>query len=528
MRCLVVAKPDDSQEWLDELPVIDTYLTKNTKRAPLVPETDPFLKELDDIKGLSGLSSNRKRSITTMQKRYEGTGGAGSKQIEDPVSVTGYNAFEVIQPPYNLDYLSKIYEVSSPHYSAVNAKVANIVGLGYKFVESNKTKHKFEDMEGNEDALKKLRRKLSRATESFEELLDSLNQEDTFTETLIKVWRDYEATGNGYIEIGRKSNGQIGYIGHIHASTIRVRRARDGFVQIIADKAVFFRNYGQSDKNPVGDDANPNEIIHIKKASPSNAYYGVPDIISASNALAGNEYADRFNLDYFENKAVPRHLITLKGGQLGANLSAKLLEFFETIKGQNHRSLFIPLPAGSKERPVELNIHPIETNIQDSSFENYRKANLNAILMAHRVPLSKVGLAEGVNLAVARDADKNFKEQVCQPEQRMLEKKLNKIVAEFTDLFVLKLNEMTLSDEDQQSIIDERDIKNGIKTRNEVRAARGLSGIEGGDELVRMEANAQARAEANTTRQRDSRRSAARSDSVGEGRQTKGDGRASD
>ena len=53
--------------------------------------------------------------------------------------------------------------------------------------------------------------------------------------------------------------------------------------------------------------------------------------------------------------------------------------------------------------------------------------------MAHRVPINKIGTPEGVNLAVARDADKTFREQVCRPAQMNLEKKLNKIVEEINN-----------------------------------------------------------------------------------------------
>jgi PBSX family phage portal protein len=490
---------------------------------------DPFAHETDVVKSLGDLSSNRKRKITTMEKRHEGRNGAKTKRIEDDV-ITGYNAFEVVLPPYNQDYLAKLYEKSAPHYSAINAKVSNIVGLGFDFVESNKTKNKLDDMEDKEAAAK-FRKKLQREKNNLIELLDEMHDEDTFGEILSKVWKDYEATGNGYIEIGREeATGAIGYIGHVPSTTIRVRRQRDGFVQIISNKAVFFRNFGKDDPNPVSNDQNPNELIHLKKYAPSSTYYGVPDIVAATEAVAGNKFAADFNLDYFENKAVPRHVIILKGATINPNLAKNILEFFETgLKGRNHRSLFIPLPADQDGKKVELKIEPVEAGVQDSSFNNYRKANLGEILMAHRVPISKIGLAEGVSLAVARDADKTFKEQVCQPEQKILEKKLNRIIKELTDMLTLKLNELTLTDENTQSQIDERRIKTGTEVANEQRARRGLPGIPGGDKPVDLNAKAApARAQAqdgNANRQRDSARSAAATDSQGEGRNPKGEGR---
>lgn len=494
--------------------------------------TDPFAREAEWAKSLSGTTANFKRKVSTELRKYNRSAdhSTESKQIDDSTEITGYDAFGVITPPHNLEGLAKIYELSAPHYAAVNAKVANIVGLGYKLVETTKTKRVMEEAEGNDDKLRRARRKLDAHRDDLYEIVDDLNEEQTFTEIMVNVWRDYEVTGNGYIEVGRKKDGTIGYLGHVPSHSIRVRKARDGFVQISANKAQFFRNFGDDVANPIGNDANPNELIHIKRYSPTSSYYGVPDIVAAQQAIAGNEFSSRFNLEYFENKAVPRHLITLKGANLGTTAQNDLLAFFETgLKGQNHRSLFIPLPADDGNNKVEFSIEPIEAGTQDASFNTYRKNNEAEILMAHRVPITKVSVSTGGSLALARDADKTFKEQVCQPEQRILEKKLNRILKEFTEAFEFKLNEMTLTDADTQSKIDERMVKAGIWLPNEPRVRDGMPAIKGGEERVDLNAKdkiAQAQAEERTQRERDSARSAAAPDTDGESRQPQGEGRA--
>lgn len=530
-------QPVDEQE----LPEIDgvRFLHKTVNTS----SNDSFAKPAEELKSYRGTDAVFKRRVTNeIKKFHRGVGGAESKQIQEKEFVTGYDTFEVKEPPYNLEYLAKVYvsPSASAHYAAVNAKVANIVGLGYKFVESPKTKRTLERISDNKEKVARVRRGLDTHRDELTELLEGLNEEDTFTEILVKVWRDYEVTGNGYLEIGRKKDGTIGYLGHIPAQTMRIRKRRDGFVQISGFEVQFFANFGGNHdketgryrpmRNPLGGGI-PNEVIHIKKYSPTSGYYGVPDIVSALNAIAGNEFANRFNLDYFENKAVPRHLIILKGATLGTQAENALLSFFETsLKGQNHRSLYIPLPGDSEGNKVELKIEPVEAGVQDSSFTNYRRANLSDILMAHRVPITKISVAEGASLAVARDADKTFKEQVCAPEQRVFEKKVNKVVKELTDAFLLALNEMTLTDEDTQSKIDERRRKTGTETANEQRINRGMPTIEGGDELFDMNATgkaAAARAEVTTNRERDSQRSAGATDSSGEARSPKGEGRSS-
>ena len=495
--------------------------------------TDPFSAGLEDLKKVRGLGASFKRKINReFSKSFAGREETGTQQNLLAQAITGYAMFDLVEPPYNLEYLSKVYEISTYNYAAINAKVANIVGLGYDFIETKKTNDAFDSIT-DDKSLERARRKLSKLRQDLHAWLDTTNDEDTFTQTLIKVFTDYEATGNGYIEIGRTTAGNIGYIGHIPAKTMRVRRLRDGFIQLLYGKAVYFNNFGDLEtENPIaGQEDRPNEIIHLKKYTPMNNYYGVADIIAAQVSLAGNELSGRYNLDYFENKAVPRYIITVKGAKLSPESERKLLEFFQVgLKGKNHRSLYIPLPGDTPDSKTEFKMEPVEANPQESSFNVYRKSNRDEILLAHRVPINKIGTPEGVNLAVARDADKTFKEQVCRPAQMILEKKLNKIFEEKTDALTLKFNELTLTDEDTQSKIDERYLRMQVITPNEVRIRKGMIPLEGGDEVVDLKGQdaAEQTAQAGNTRQRSQDRQATAPDKSGEGRNAKGDGRQVD
>lgn len=493
-------------------------------------DNDPFNVSGDDLKKINGLGASFRRKVSRdLQKRFEGIDGAKTQQNLLQQAITGYAMFDLVQPVYNLEYLARIYELSPYNYAAINAKVANIVGLGFNFEETRKTKEMLDGID-DEKQLERARRKLNRMRQDLEDWLEDCNDEESFKETLIKVYTDVEATGNGFLEIGRTTSGKIGYIGHIPSKTMRVRRLRDGFIQLLYGKAVFFRNYGdQETSNPIGSgEDRPNEIIHFKKYTPMNNYYGIPDIVAATNAMTGNEFAGRYNLDYFENKAVPRYIITVKGAKLSTESERKLLEFFQVgLKGKNHRSLYIPLPPDSQDSKVEFKMEPVEAGAQDSSFNTYRKMNRDEILLAHRTPINKIGIPEGVNLGAARDADKTFREQVCRPAQDILEKKLNKLIAEMTDALEMKFNELTLTDEDTMSKIDERYLRMQVITPNEVRIRKGMVPLDGGDKVVELKPQqaAEQRAQAGNTRTRTQERSANSPDISGEARNPQGEGR---
>ena len=492
--------------------------------------SDEFKKSGEDILSLSGLSHNFRRAAKRKLEKADnnelsGQGASSKQMIPDKY---GYGLFDVIEPPYNLSSLAKIFEVSSANYAAIQAKVANIVGLGYELQETLQVQQRFEEMT-DMDQLARARRKMERVKLEVTEWIESRNDDDTFTATLMKAYIDKEATGNGYLEIGRTSAGEIGYIGHIPAATMRIRRLRDGFVQIVNGKAVFFRNFQDvSQPNPVGSDARPNEIIHLKEYTPTNTYYGIPPIVTAKNAMAGNEFASKYNLEYFENKAVPRYIFWLKGAKFTPEAEQKLFEFMQNnMRGQNHRTVVVPLPPDDGVNKVEMKMEAIENGIQDSSFNNYRKANREEILMAHRTPISKIGSAENISLANARESDRTFKEQVCRPQQDILEKKINRIIAEKTDMFKLHFKELTLTDEDTQSKIDERYLRMQVVMPNEIRPRLGLPPITGGDEPVQLTGQQAADQTARGTgnRMRDQQRSSNNADSGTGARVPQGEGR---
>jgi PBSX family phage portal protein len=507
---------------------------------------DPFNKGWDQLKDYSGIDINFKRRTNRTISKLNATteyldsanavpGGveAGSKQI-NPGTVyrNGYGLFDVITPPYNLYELANFYDTSFANHAAIDAKVENIVGLGYRFEPTDRTMLSLESRD-DEQAVLRARRRIERLKIELRDWLESLNDDDSFQKTMEKVVTDFESTGNGYLEIGRTVTGEIGYVGHIPATTIRVRRLKDGYVQIIGQNVVYFRNFEAKNPNPVTSDPRPNEIIHYKAYSPLNTFYGVPDIISAVSSLVGDQLAAQYNIDYFQNKAVPRYIITLKGAKLSSDAEDKMFRFLQTgLKSQSHRTLYIPLPGDSDGNKVEFKMEPIENGIQEGSFKEYRKQNRDDILIAHQVPISKLGGSESGANSAALAQDRTFKEQVARPAQKHLEKVVNKIIKEKTDILVLKFNELTLTDEIAQSQILERYVRNKIMVPNEAREKLDLPQRPDGDEPVELSARQAADARANTmdNRQRDRERVNNQSDGPAtiSGRNPAGEGPASE
>jgi PBSX family phage portal protein len=443
---------------------------------------DPFTK----IK-YSSLSQKMRRKALKLSKKLEGIDGVGTKYI-DPEELDGYSLYDIVSPPYDLDTLAELYDSSAIHNAAVNARVMNTVGLGYQFVETIKTKRKIERAHDTPERMTRVRKQIEDEKQKMEDIFENLNQEETFLETMVRVWMDVLTVGNGYLEIGRNNSGKIGYIGHVPATLVRVRRHRDGYVQIAKSnkiQAVFFRNFQDSETlDPINGDPNPNEIIHFKTYTPNNTYYGVPPAVSAAAAIVGDKFAKEYNIDYFENKAIPRYAIIIKGAKLSQKSKQELVNYFrQEVKGRNHGTLVIPLPA-SLGNDTDIKFEKLEAGIQDASFDKYRKSNRDEILVANRVPAPKVGVYDNANLAVSRDADKTFKTQVIGPDQSIIEKKLNRLIGEFTTMLLIRFEKIDLIDEDIESRINDRYLRTEVITPNEVRSRMGLPERSDGDDVL--------------------------------------------
>lgn len=458
-------------EMLDEVEKITTTYEK-----------DKFLK----ITTTAGLTPKMKRKANQLIKLRQNEAGDVKSKYEDEEYLNGYDLFDIKHPPYDLNALANIFEENYIHNAACTTKAVNCCGLGWDWRQSKRTIRKVSKTPD----IEKKKRILERAQdemEALDELFETFSTEETFAETFQRAMIDYYSLGNGYIEIGRNNAGQIRYVGHVPAVDIRVRRKRDGFIQMTYNKAqqqyVFFRNF--QDKvtvDPTGKDPRPNELIHLKMYTPTNTFYGVPSIISAMAAVVGDKFAKQYNIDYFENKAIPRYAIVVKGAKLSAESTREVVKFFRNeIKGKSHGTLIIPLPAQMGDK-VDIKFEKLEADIQDGSFQKYRNSNRDEIISVHRVPPSKLGVNGQSNLAISRDGDKTFKEQVIGPDQTLVENKINRIVKEYTDMIVFEFTKMDIVDEDMRSRIDDRLARLGALTRNEIRDARGLPAIEGGDE----------------------------------------------
>lgn len=447
-----------------------------------------------------------------------------------------FNMEQVHQPPYPLDKLANLNEVSIIRQACITAIAQNVVGLGYKII-------KIDPKEGEADS--------DQVADDIAELFEDWSQRDnsTFTELMYKVVYDTESTGNGYIEVSRKVNGEIDGWWHVPSTTIRVLKdqytdsdrqrnvpTRPSYVQLKGEEQIFFYRFG--DKTYIEDGVHhyreganrgTNEIIHFSIYSPKSAYYGAPRDISGIVSIAGDEQARNHNIKYFNNGATPELALVFEvdtsafpqiaGDQpvkinIPENVKRQILEHFrKNLSAATFEPALFYLPAG-----VKLKVERLSRGQTDSGWTKFRDANKAEIRGVFRVPPVILGDSDAGNYASAAIQKQNFLEQVIEPEQNKYQQKMmnliwpeltmiksdtvapiidengnmtvpaqNKVAPEDGSgvnkrVWILKFNQMRVYDKTVDAQNDNIYGGLGVKTINEMRRGIGLKPFEDGDQ----------------------------------------------
>ncbi len=405
---------------------------------------------------------------------------AAGRSAQLPEDTWDYDRSGAKEPPYSLDALAYFLEVNTWHYRSCKAKAISTAGLGFDFVVP-------EGVRNPDQANKR----------TLQEFFNHPNDEQTWGEVLENVLTDFEALGNGYFEVVRNALGTAAptAIYHVPAVTVRVRKDKRGFIQQRDNKTVFFRNFGSDPNSPDSFDPRDKdkpedqrrlltEIIHLKNYHPRSSYYGLPDFLPALRALVGNKQAGDFNIQFFENNAVPQYAIIVKGGELAKGTRKRIEEYFRThIKGSAHKTLILEIAQDGEEK-VDLEIKPLSVDIKDASFRMFRSDNAEEIRVAHGVPGRLIGLAEKGGLGGAGEGatqQEIFKYHVIEPKQSRLEYRINNFLIKrgfSIQDWEIRFKEIDVTDEGKVAEIVERLVRLGVLTINEGRREMNQKPLE--------------------------------------------------
>lgn len=394
-------------------------------------------------------------------------GGMYSKAIGGVMIIL--DGVEVIQPKYNLIDIQS-YLVGNPwHYAAVKAKATAATELGYEWHYIRKNQ-------------KGVISSNTKALSAFEDRIYARNHKDLAT-LLRDQALDFFSTGNKTLEVAYNMGGKVDCIYSVPAITVFRHPQYPVAVQAIPEweswgsimpfdgqnpkhgmqiKAVmplYMSGLYKEDLRKLFPYVDPvlftdNEMVHVTNAMIStDPFYGVADILPALSAMFGDNAANDYNWQFFENNAVPRYAVTISGGRVDKQVSKSVVDFFNReIQGRNHRTIVIPLP-----RDMTANFQALDATQNDASFIQFKKLNREEIAAAHSVPPSEIGLWEDANKANSSQQAKNYFLKVIRPYQAKDEAMMNRILKYgmgITDV-VFKFKNVEYTDDQERATVQQ-------------------------------------------------------------------------
>lgn len=406
-----------------------------------------------------------------------------SNKIPSDAFGESYRKNGLVEPLYNIEALAQLLEINTYHYRAVKTKARDIAGLGWDLIPS-------EDVDEPNQEQK----------ERANEFLKNCHPTYTLSELLDMMMVDFEATGNGYLEVIRDDNGQIVGLEHIPSHTMRVHKSMNKYAHIRGNQHVWFKRFGfekdvhkdTGELYPLGSlskEERANEILHLKNYTSRSDYYGLPDIIPALPSILGDKELQEYNISFFDNHAIPAYAVTVTGAELDEETVKVIERFFkEDVKKKQHSTLVLAAKSSEdnlsyNQEPIKFEFHKLNTEIKDASFRTYRHDNRDEVLSAHGVPPYRAGIVVEGSLggSTAKESTEIYKQSIIKPKQEILESRLNRFILQdglgVTD-WKIKFRELDTRDEDKEIERIEKLFNMGVYSPNMIREERGEERID--------------------------------------------------
>jgi len=409
---------------------------------------------------------------------------------------------EAIQPPFYPPQMARLLEVNPTHAKCCFSKSRNVAGYGLEVVPH-------PDVEDPDESQREIAEEFWFSEDSTWQVGPSDSERSTAADVLEMAWTDFEAIGWLSIEMLTQTDGTPSGLAWVPAMTIRRRRDKPGYVQLRKARLQYFGNAGDRYESPpqfVDSDEgtsgrsvpNPaNELIFKRNHSPLYTHYGAPDIVPAIPTVQGDDAAREFNIDFFENNAVPRMAIIVEGGELTEGARKDIHDLLHGMKEENHRTVVLEVEKLLEDSgkismdddadDVAIRVEPLTIGInEDASFQDFRDRNEHEILKTHDVPPIEAGqIKSGAFSTDAEAQRKGYIETVIQPKQEAFAQLLYETVhdalgvSDYTVMFNTCGVDSRLTDANvaQTRISASR----GAMKVNEARAELGLEPLEDDD-----------------------------------------------
>lgn len=423
-----------------------------------------------------------------VQKREGDKTKEGSKQIPEDPFTTLTSDRQILAPPFNLFTLATMPEYNTELNPCLDAMEQNIEGFGHRLVPRVNVNHNeattalkkavhaekvrlqnFFAYAGMKDSFKEIRRKRRRDMETTGNGYWEVIRGTTGGISYFAPMKSYQARLTPQDDSATETNMPILELqldGSYKVKTIQVARRFRRYVQSSISvsslrtestgyKTSWFKEFGDprvvdsktgeyvDDKkqrdfdgrgNPMPEEQKANEVIHWP-LNPTRSPYGLPRFVGNILDMFGDRKASEVNYVTLCNNNVPSHVIAIANGQLTEDSVERIKEFLEKLQGDDNRSKILVIEAETVEEEgedsghVKMDIKPLTSSqISDSLYQEYAKANREGVRVAFRLPPIFVGRSTEYNRATAETSRRLADEQIFAPEREDFDDWVNRIL----------------------------------------------------------------------------------------------------
>ena len=303
------------------------------------------------------------------------------------------------------------------------------------------------------------------------ELLDNPSPEMDGYTLAVQRFLNLQITGNAYLHP---------IISETLGVPVELWNMQSDMVSIIPDGTMDLVDYYVYGKLPNTTEFRKDEVLHEKQPNPSDPFYGRGWVSACIPAIDLLESMDAYEQNVLDNQARPDWAIMVKE-HLTDSQYQRLMQQVETqLGGNRNRSKPFIFEGGTDGKPMSF-------SPQDLAFASGEARKVEVISAISGVPVTMLK-ANDPNLASAREGSLGFLRNTVRPyltlDEAFLNRQLLPLFGQYADQLFLAYDDPVAEDQQMQSAIDASDASAGIRTRNEIRSARGLEPVAGGDELL--------------------------------------------
>lgn len=308
--------------------------------------------------------------------------------------------------------------------------------------------------------------------DALHEFLHYINEDEDFLQLIRSIATDILIYGEAYMEIVRKG-GKPYSLHKIDCSTMNYKLDKHGNV------IQYIQNMSHSTETVTFE---PDEVIRWWLPDPKANKKALSPIERILGSVDADAHMADWARSFFRKGARPNFWIKYAGKKEDASRFVVWLR--ENYTGQ--ANAHVPLVLYD-----EAELHEIGKGAVDMDFTKGRGMMRQEILAGYQVPPAIVAQIESGNIGggTGESQDKSFQFNACDPIRSLIFEKFNYRLIGGSKGFGIKNYQVNtryadFRSDDSVATIQDKRIRNGSNTVNEVRAEMGKNPVDGGDEAV--------------------------------------------